>query len=140
MKFLKETDLIGILASSILEGLRGVADKDLNTAEELAISELDPLRGKFDIVGELAKTGSNRNGLLVRIQVHITAYYLYNRVVDDEIPQRIIDNYKKEIATIEKIAAGKMSSTLDPLTDDSGNVETLFRWGSNKKRTHELYP
>ena len=77
---------------------------------------------------------------LVRIMVHITAYYLYNTVPDDEIPQRIIDNWKKELATIEKIAGGKINSTLETLTSDTGKTITMYRWGSNKTRSHELYP
>lgn len=140
MDFLKTDDFDGILASSILADLKGGADENLNKAEELAISELDPLRAKFNIDAELDKDGDNRNDVLVRIVVNITAYYLYNTVVDDEIPKRIVDNWRKELATIEKIANGKMSSTLDTLTGDDGKTVTTFRWNSNRKRTHQLYP
>jgi hypothetical protein len=136
MDFLKQTDFDGILAESVYTAL----GDDIDTSEELAISELDPLRGKYNIDAELAKSDANRNRTLVRILVHITAYYLYNTVPDDEIPDRIVDNYKKEIATIEKIAAGKLNSTLITNLDDEGNSVTVFRWNSNRERSHSLYP
>lgn len=136
MDFLTIPDFKGILADTIQTDLSAGFDK----AEKMAISELDPLRVKYDIDGELDKNGDNRNITLVRMVVNITAYYVYNTVVDDEIPQRIIDNWKHELATIEKIASGKMNSTLDSLTDDDGNSVTVFRWNSNPKRSHSLYP
>lgn len=136
MDFLTQNDFTGILSAGVITKLGGGFDE----AESLAVSELDPLRGKFNVDAELAKDGANRNATLVRIMVHITAYYLYNTVPDDEIPQRIIDNWKKELATIEKIAGGKINSTLETLTSDTGKTITMYRWGSNKTRSHELYP
>lgn len=136
MEFLKPTDFNGVIDSGVYNTLGG----DIDESEKLAISELDPLRSLYDISAELKKTDSNRSDLLVRISTNITAYYLYNTVPDDEIPQRIIDNYKKELGVIEKLAAGKYSSTLAKLTAADGSTKTTFRWGSNPKRTHELYP
>lgn len=140
MEFLNKTDFKGIIAIGIMSRLEGDADVNLNEAEDLAISELDPLRSKFNIDAELNKADDNRNKVLVRIMVHITAYYLYNSVPDDEIPDRIVDNWKKELKTIADIASGKLSSTLEALTGNDGEKVTTFRWGSNKKRAHELYP
>lgn len=136
MVFLTSADFTGILSAGVITKLGSGFDK----AEALAVSELDPLRGKFNIDTELAKAGTIRNKTLVRMMVHITAYYLYNTVPDDEIPQRIIDNWKKELAAIEKIAAGKLNTTLDTLTSETGQPVTVFRWGSNPKRSHEVYP
>lgn len=136
MKFLTQDDFNGVLSAGVITKLGSGFDK----AESLAISELDPLRGKFNIAAELAKGAANRNTTLVRIMVHVTAYYLYNTVPDDEIPERITDNWKKELATIEKIAGGKINSTLETLTSDTGKSVTMFRWGSNRARSHELYP
>ncbi len=140
MKFLTDADFSGILAPSILTSLKGTNNANINEAETLAISELDPLTSKFNIAAELDKAGDTRNKTLVRILVHITAYYLYNTVVDIEIPDRITLNWKKELSTIEKISSGKLNSTLLTLTDDEGKTVTRFRWGSNLKRSHELHP
>lgn len=140
LQFLTEADFKGVLGATVLLGLKGTNSENLIDSESLAISELDPLQGKFDITNMLATSGTSRHKVLVRILVNITAYYLYNTVPDDEIPQRIVDNWKKELQLIKDLAAGKASSTLVVLTDDdTGEAVLTFRWGSNKKRTHDLY-
>lgn len=140
LKFIKETDFKGILGANVLASLKGTDSENLITAEALAISELDPLRGKLDLEAELNKQNDTRHPVLVRMLVNITAYYLYNTIPDDEIPQRISDNFKKEIQLIKDIASGKVNSTLDSVTDQTtGEKVTHFRWGSNKRRSHDLY-
>lgn len=140
MKFITEADFKGILGASVLAGLKGTNSENLTESELRAISELDPLRGKFDIDTMIAASGTARHPVLIRILVHITAYYLYNTVPDDEIPDRIVDNWKKELKLISDLASGKASSTLGTLTDEiTGEEVTKFRWGSNKKRSHDLY-
>lgn len=140
MKFLEEKDFKGVLGQSALAGLKGPGAVNLDESEDRAISELDPLRGKFNVTIMLGKKGIARHPVLIRMLVHITAYYLYNTVPDDEIPQRIVDNYRKELTLIKDLAAGKQSSTLDTLIDDTtGESVTIFRWGSNRKRSHDLF-
>lgn len=140
LKFITEADFKGILGASVLTGLKGTNTENLIESELRSISELDPLRAKYDIDGMLAKVGADRHQVMIRILVHITAYYLYNTVPDDEIPDRIVDNWKKELAFIKDLASGKASSTLDVLIDETtGEKVTTFRWGSNKKRSHDLY-
>ena len=140
MDFLKSEDFNGIIGANTLSDLRGVDDANLNTAEQLAVSELDPLRANFDIDGELAKTNAARSDLLVRILVHITAYYLFNKIEDDDIPERINDNYNNQIKLIEKIAAGKMSTTLDALTDEeTGLTKSKYRFGGDTPRDNDIF-
>ena len=139
MEFLRENDFKGVVAKGVLTTLKGNSNINLAEAEGLAISKLDPLRGRFDVGAELAKPGDNRNRALLRMMVNITAYYLYNTVPDDEIPERVVDNYKDELKDIKEIASGKLNSTLTTLTGDDGNAKTVFRWGSNPRRSHSLY-
>lgn len=140
LKFLTEPDFKGILGASVLASLKGADSVNLAESELRSISELDPLRAKFDIDGMLAKVANERHPVLIRILVHITAYYLYNTVPDDDIPDRIVDNWKKELLFIKELASGKASSTLDNLTNETtGEKVTNFRWGSNKRRSHDLY-
>lgn len=140
LTFIKETDFKGILGANVLASLKGANSENLIESERLSISELDPLRGKIDLDNELAKADDARHPVLVRMLVNITAYYLYNTVPDDEIPQRIVDNWKKELQLIKDIASGKVNSTLESVTSaETGEKVTHFRWGSNKKRSHDLY-
>ncbi len=140
MQFLTTTDLTGIIGSNTLAQLRGAADANLETAEDLALSELDPLRANYDIDAELLKTTTSRNDMLVRMLVHITVYYLYNSVEDVDIPERVDENYRLQLKNIEKIATGKLSSTLDALTDDTtGLTKSNYRFGSDTARNHDIF-
>lgn len=141
MAFLTDNDFAGIIATSTFATLKGTGGANLAKAEELAKSELDPLRSKFDITAELAKSGATRHTVIVRMMLNITAYYLYNTVVDVEIPERIATNFDNEKKFIEKLAAGKASSTIAVLKDEvTGEDVTIVSWNSNRKRSHELYP
>lgn len=139
MQFLKEDDFNGILGKSIMATLRGYLGDNLDTAENLAISELDPLRTNYDIDAELAKTDTDRNTLMIRLLVHITAYYLYNTVVDDEIPERIYDNYKSSVADIQKISTGKLSCTLEAVLDETNQPKSNYRFGGDKPRDNDIF-
>ncbi len=139
MQFLTVTDFTGIIGTNTLTSLRGTADANLDTSEGLAISELDPLRANFDITAELAKTGTGRNSLMIRLLVHITAYYLFNTVDDNDIPERIVDNYKMQITDIQKISTGKLSCTLDTLLDDDEYPKSNYRFGSNTPRDNDIF-
>jgi formylmethanofuran:tetrahydromethanopterin formyltransferase len=139
MQFLTDTDFKGIIGVNTLTSLRGTADANLITAEQLAITELDSLRAKFDIPAELSKTGSNRNGLMIRLMIHITAYYLFNTVDDNDIPDRITENYKTQIQDIAKISSGTKESTLTPLLNEDASPKTSYRFGGDEPRDNDIF-
>lgn len=139
MQFLETTDFNGIIGANTLNSLRGADDVNLATAEKLAITELDPLRAKFNIPVELVKSGDSRNGLLIRLMIHITAYYLFNTVDDNDIPERITENYNTQIKNIAKIAAGSMECTLTTLYDQEGAQKTSYRFGSDASRDNDIF-
>jgi phage gp36-like protein len=140
MNFLTENDFKGIIGTNTLTQLRGVGDADLNISESLAISELDPLRAKFDLSSELTKSGSARNPVMVRLMVHITAYYLYNKVEDNDIPDRINENYKTQIKDVEKFANGSKSCTLTPLIDETTQApKSSYRFGGDAPRNNDIF-
>ncbi len=138
LQFLDENDFKGIIAASTLANLKGTDSENLVEAEKFAISELSCLYSLYDIDGELAKTSTSRNKELVRILVSITAYYLYNTVIDDEIPERIKDNFDKEYQHIIDVCNG-LASTLDSLTDDDGETITRFRSDADDQRSHDPF-
>jgi hypothetical protein len=138
MQFTTEDDFKGVLAPGVLLSLQGTGDENLIEAEQLAISHLSPLRDKYDIDGELAKTTTSRNRELLRMVVNITAYYLYNTVPDDDIPQRIIDNFNMELKNIDAIVKGRYC-TLNTLEDSAGETKTNFRSGSDDLRSHDPF-
>jgi hypothetical protein len=139
MQFLTETDFKGIIGVNTLTSLRGANDENLTTAESLAVSELDPLRANYNISGELAKSGTARNDLMIRLMIHITAYYLFNTVDDNDIPERIAENYRMQIQAIAKIASGTMSCTLEPLYNEDSTPKTSYRFGSDAVRDNDIF-
>ena len=136
LQFLETNEFKGTIADAVLTKLSGTDNVNLEKAEQLAISELSCLYSKYDIAAELAKTSTNRNTELVRILVAITAYYLYNTVIDDDIPERISKNFEKEYKQIIAICKG-LAATFDTLTNDDGDTVTRFRSGSDTARSHD---
>lgn len=140
MQFLLTTDFQGIIGDNTLNSLRGAQDANLATAEELAMSELDPLYANYNMPKELLKSGDSRNDMLVRMLVHITVYYLFNSVEDADIPERVDENYRMQIKNIKEIATGKLSSTLEPLiSETTGLPKSNYRWGSDAARDNEIF-
>ncbi|WP_346856574.1 hypothetical protein [uncultured Draconibacterium sp.] len=138
LQFLSDTDFKGTLSDTVLTKLRGTADANLEKAEELGISELSCLYSKYDIDTELAKTSTGRNKELVRIVVAFTAYYLYNTVIDDDIPERISENFEKEYKHVLAVCKG-LAATFDTLTNTDGDTVTRFRSGSDTLRSHDPF-
>lgn len=139
MKFLQSTDFNGIIATSIYNQLKGTDSANVDKAELLAITELAPLQARYNIPVELAKTGTSRNEELIRVLVHITAYYLYNVVEDDSIPERITTNYKNQVSNIEKIANGKLYTTLAPILNSDSTTKSVYRFGGNEPRDNDIF-
>lgn len=139
MDFLTEKDLKGSVSTVVLNRLRGEGDENLNEAEQLAISELATLRGRFDIDAELGKAETQRNLEMLRMMVSITVFFLYNTVIDDEIPERVDSNYKKEIKDIRAISSGKMHTTLTPLKLSDGSSKSKFRSGGDAPRNNSIF-
>lgn len=139
MDFLTDNDFKGSISVKVLEKLRGTDNENLNEAEQLAISELATLRGRFDIDIELKKADTQRSPEMVRMMLAITVYYLYNTVIDDEIPERIDSNYNKEIKDIRAIGSGKMSTTLTPLKATDGTAISKFRSGGDAPRDNSIF-
>jgi hypothetical protein len=138
LQFLEENDFKGTISTSVLDTLKGTNSENLEQAEQLALSELSCLYATYDVDAELAKTGTSRNKELVRILVSITAYYLYNTVVDDEIPERIKENFEKEYKHVIAVCKG-LASSLDKLTGDDGSAVTRFRFDADDQRSHDPY-
>jgi hypothetical protein len=139
MQFLLTTDFDGIINANTFAALKGTANADLTSAEALAISELTPLRGRFNVDADLAATGTSRNAEMVRLLVHITAYYLYNKVQDDDIPERITSNYKTQVANIEKIANSKLYTTLTPIMNPDDTTVSNYLFGGDAPRDNEIF-
>jgi hypothetical protein len=136
----KSTDFKSFLSTRMLAKLNGIDDAELINAESSAISMItDATAEKYDIAGELAKTGTARNATLIRWLAVLCSYFLYGDVADTEIPARVIKNYDDVLSELKLVNQGKISVQLDRITGTDGTTATKFQYGSDARRSHNPY-
>lgn len=115
----------------IIEGESGRLDE----AELTAIAVVkDALFQWYDTDTIFATTGSNRPRQVVRWCVNLALFYLYERVPDKLVPERVVQNYEQTLAALQDIEDGKKAVDLPKRTDDDGENVNKFRWGSQTAR------
>jgi phage gp36-like protein len=135
----KTKDFKGFLSNRILTSLNNEYDSELNNAENLAIGMVtDACASKYDIEGELAKTGTSRNATLIRWMAVLTSYLMMGSIADADIPERVVKNYDDVVAELKAVNAGKMSVQLDRRVENGEKV-TRFNYGSETRRTHNAF-
>jgi len=109
----------------------------LDVAEETAIQVVkDALHARYNIENIFSQSGSNRAANVVRWCTCLVVYYIYERIPDKLIPERVVDEYERTLETLELISDAKQSVDLPRKVDAENEVLTKFRWGSNSKRQH----
>ena len=141
MVFLTQDDFKLKLSTDILNQIIQLNNSILDDGELQAIAMVeDDLSPNFDTEIELAKTGDDRHKNLIRWILNLTLYFVYERIPDDQVPERVVKNYDDTVKELEMIARGKKNTTLERVTDSETNeTHTTFRAGSNPMRGHEPY-
>jgi hypothetical protein len=76
----------------------------LDSAETAAIGMIRKfLDTKYNMDAELAKSGAARNQVLLRCAQVLVIYYIYERVPDEMVPDRVVKNYDEVMAMLEKL-------------------------------------
>ncbi len=125
MDFITKEDYYSRITSDILDQITNKEDTLLDNPEADAAALItDKIGFKYNVRGELGKTGAARNRSLVRWIVTISLYYLYGRIMGDDVPERIVKDYNDVIAELNKIS-GTGSCELERLTNaTTGQPET----------------
>lgn len=123
------------------EQLNQIIDEDesvLDGAEKKAIAAVfDAIHEYYDVDTIEATSGTDRPDSVIGWCQDLVMYYLYERVPDDYVPERVVKNYDDTIAILDDIASGKRSVRLTRKTEEDGTKSSKFRWGSNQPaRTH----
>lgn len=104
----------------------------------------------YDTSAEWAKAGAERNGLLLVWAINIATYNVYQRIDDEEVPQKVIKNFDDTMEDLQKVSSGKYPLSLPPKqlpgegTGGSGGEDVvtdgggLRRMGSQPKRSHAI--
>lgn len=109
----------------------------LDTAEGTAIAMVkDSLHAYYDVTDIFSKTGDARPKQVVRWVTNLVLYFIYERIPDKLVPERVTKNYDDTMMVLLEIADGKKLTNLPPLKDADDIVQTKFRWGSQDRRTY----
>jgi hypothetical protein len=122
----------------------GVDEDDiLEDAESTSIAVVRDylVGGGYDADAIFATNGNNRPKQVMRWVKCLVLYYIYERVPDDLVPERVVKDYDLTIDTLEKVSDGKMNVDLPsiqvPDGEDGTQAQTKFRWGSQPQRSHD---
>ncbi len=120
------------LQSSIREGrLAHLLDnKDDNTPDifnQAALEGQSIVRDylfRYEIDLEFQKTASDRHASIIFYLKNICLYILYERIEDNDVPERIIKNYNDTIETLREIAQGKLPLSL-PIKEEDTDGDSI---------------
>ena len=138
-----KTRITDDLLNIIIEQEDGKDIDILDDASKFAEDMLLGYAGSFyDVAGEFAKVGNARNYFVLNWALNIAAYIIYQRVADDQVPEKVIKNYDDTIADLQKVANEDLAINLPPApsddTDPTTQNEGIRRMGSKTPRDHSL--
>lgn len=90
----------------------------------------------YDTRHIFSRSGSARDQQVVGWGRYIALYKIYERIPDEDVPERIIKNYDDTMELLTKVSDGRLSLNLPRQKDEKGRTKTKFRWGSVPKRSH----
>lgn len=138
--FLTIKDYLVFITEGVLKKIVRDNDTKLTDSERMAYGYIyEKLSGRFNIDLEMARRGEDRNPALVRWMAVLAIYYIYQSVPDEEIPERVRQNYEDAITEIQRVASGKDNSTLSPVTDQSGEVRVRSRFYYEARRNQRPF-
>lgn len=135
--YIDRADYISKIRDKRLDQLIDNTPAILDNEEETAIQVIkDALHSKYDTNAIFSKTGINRDKQVVRWACNLVLYYVYARLPDKLIPERIENDYVETIEYLKALESGKRSTQLPRIEDSEGKPPTNNRWGSRPPRTH----
>lgn len=148
--FISKADYKYQIRTYRLDQILEAADEDedlmLDSAEGEAIAMLRKyLDNRYDMNAELSKSGNDRSKVLLRFAKVLVIYFIYERIPDDLVPERVVKNYDEVMKALDKIEEGDADIPgltriiiTDPNSDSGGSTpQTKRRWGSVAKRSND---
>lgn len=135
--FINKSDYYHRIQQARLEAIIQREDNLIEEAEETAIQVVrDALHNYYKVDEIFASSGADRPRNVLRWTTSLVLYYLYERIPDKLVPDRVIKNYNDTLKILHEIADGKRSVELPRLEGDEGEIISKFRWGSEIRRDH----
>ena len=137
MIWITESDLKSNLRAYRMNQITDAEPDVLDQAESEALATVkDALHAHFDVSAIFGSSGSARPQQVVSWMKHIILFKIYERVPDDQVPDRVVKLYDESMKMLDSIAAGERSIDLPRRNNADGIPKTKFRWGSVPKRTN----
>lgn len=119
--------------TQIIDGNQDIVEDAIRTAIAFATDALAP---RYDTEAIFALVDNDRHPQVVWWIICMATFYIYQRVPDKQIPQRVIDNYNETKSALEMIEREERNSTLPLKMNGTTATEGhKFRWGSETRRT-----
>lgn len=133
--YLEQVDIEKGIYPEVLNALSRNPE-NITTAIKEAMSEVAAyLTARYNIAGEYAKIGAQRNTLVMKIVRDVALYNCYNISNPVNMPESRSDRYKGVISFLKDVQAERASidglSRLDSSTSTGSNY---IRFGGNVKR------
>ena len=141
MNFLTVADFVLKVPEYIRNQITDTNDAILDDAELHATAIIqDAFFDKYDLNAEFMLTEEDRHKNLLRWMLNLSLYFIYERIPDNQVPERVVKNYDDTMQEIKLIEQGKRNTSLTKLiNEDTLRPETNFRWGSQEKRNNNPY-
>lgn len=128
----------------ILEASDEDEDAILDSAENDALGVVrNALSPRYNMDIEFGKSGDARNKVVLRWAKVLVIYYIFERIPDEMVPDRVVKNYNDTLEALKRVEDGKsqvVGLTPVTVTDDltgQSTPKTRFRWGSVPKRSND---
>jgi hypothetical protein len=145
--FLNKEDYKYHLRTNRLDQILEAQDEDedliLGDAEDDAISIIrDAISTKYDADQIFSQTGDARHRTILRWAKVLVIYFIYERIPDEMVPERVVKNYNDTLERLRLIEQGEVNLDGAPVltvTDENGenSPKTRRRWGSIPKRSND---
>ncbi len=119
-----------------LDSLTGFNDIKLGEVEKTAIGYMKGyLNPRYDVDADFAKTGTDRDPVLLSCAIDITIYHLCKALKLREIPGTIRDSYNDWKEWLLGVQSGAINPTNLTLNETTGS---FIIYGSNPKRENHI--
>ncbi len=141
MAFLLKSDFEHLIPLDEIDEITGSDDALINDALAAAEEEVKSyLRQRYNVVNEFAKTGTDRNDLLMRLVADVTLYELHSRINPRNIPAFRIEKRDDAIKYLGKVANPRHGLDMElELVDHGENKGLDITFGNSANTSKHNY-